>query len=200
MFKGNRFMTHRARALYCAAVVAASTFFLPTLSHAQAVPGTGVLALGQLAPDFTIKSVNANGLTAKPFHLADHRGETVVLAFFPRARSQGCTVQMESYRDNYSTLMHNGNKVTLIGISIDSDTTLQSWARDAKFQFNFGSDVDRAVGAMFGASNAAGGHRRVLYVINPDGKIGYIASPFKQLAAEAYTELGAAIDKAASMH
>lgn len=200
MLKDNRFLTHRVRALASAAVVAASMLFLPMQSDAQAVPGTGALAVGEVAPDFAIKSVNANGLTAMPFHLAEHKGETVVLAFFPKARSQGCTVQMESYRDNYSTLMHNGNKVTLLGISIDPDTALQSWAREAKFQFSFGSDVDRAVGEKFGASSAAGGHKRVLYVINPDGKIGYVASPFKQLSAGAYTELGLAIDKAASMH
>ncbi|MEP6780643.1 MAG: peroxiredoxin family protein [Gemmatimonadaceae bacterium] len=200
MLKDNRFVVHCVRALASAALIAASMLISPTQSDAQAAPGTGALAVGEVAPDFTIKSVNANGLTVKPFHLAEHRGETVVIAFFPKARSQGCTVQMESYRDNYSTLMHNGNKVTLIAISIDPDTALQSWAREAKFQFSFGSDVDHAVGAKFGASNATGGHKRVLYVINPDGKIGYLASPFKQLSAGAYTELGLAIDKAASMH
>ena len=200
MLSQHRLISQRAFSVLCASVLCAGALISPTAASAQAVAGTGALAVGQPAPDFTVKSVNAGGAMATPFHLADHKGETVVLAFFPRARTQGCTVQMESYRDKYSTLMHDGKKVTLLSISVDSDTALQSWIRDAKFPFNFGSDEDRSVGMKYGASVGTGGHKRVLYVINPDGKIGYVASPFKQLAAEAYTELGIAIDKSASMH
>ncbi len=199
MFKSQRSVARRAVALAAISAVAVSALIASTLS-AQVIAGAGALAVGQPAPDFTIKQVNVSGAMAKPFRLSEHKGETVVLAFFPKARTQGCTVQMESYRDKYSTLMHDGRKVTLLSISVDADTVLQSWIKDAKFQFNFGSDEDRAVGLKYGASSGTGGHKRILYVINPDGKIGFVASPFKQLAAEAYTELGAAIDKASGMH
>lgn len=181
----------------CASAVAATALLGVSSLSAQVVAGQDGLAVGAMAPDFTVPTVTQAGLTAKPFKLSEHKGETVVLAFFPKARTQGCTVQMESYRDKYADLMNDGKKVTLVGISVDPDTALTSWAKDAKFQFMFGSDVDKAVGAKYGATSARGFHQRILYVIAPDGKISYVASPFKQLDAAAYTDLGAAIDKAA---
>ena len=107
-------------------------------------------------------------------------------------------MQMEAYRDKYADIMNNGNKVTLVGISIDPDTALTSWAKDANFQFMFGSDVDKAVGIKYAAAGK-NYHQRILYVIAPNGKISYVASPFRQLDAAAYTDLAAAIDKAAGI-
>jgi peroxiredoxin Q/BCP len=189
-------VTARRALAVCASAIAATALFGTSTLSAQAKAGEGELAVGSMAPDFTIPAVTQAGLMAKPFKLSEHKGETVVLAFFPKARTQGCTVQMESYRDKYADLMNGGNKVTLVGISTDPDSALTSWAKDAKFQFMFGSDVDKAVGTKYGAAGPRGVHSRILYVISPDGKISYVASPFKQLDAAAYTELGAAIDKA----
>ena len=45
--------------------------------------------VGDMAPDFTLKGSTREGLLAKPIHLADFRGQTVVLAFFPKARTKG---------------------------------------------------------------------------------------------------------------
>ena len=61
-------------------------------------------------------AVTAAGVNAKPFKLSEHKGETVVLAFFPKARTSGCTVQMESYRDKYAEMFNGGKKVTLVGV------------------------------------------------------------------------------------
>ena len=194
MITVSRSTARRALAI-CASAVAASALFGSATLSAQAAPGVDGLAVGAMAPDFTIPTVTQAGLTAKPFKLSEHKGETVVLAFFPKARTQGCTTQMESYRDKYADLMNGGNKVTLVGISVDPDSALTSWSKDAKFPFMFGSDVDKAVGTKYGAATARF-HQRVLYVIGPDGKISYVANPFKQLDAAAYTDLGAAIDKA----
>jgi peroxiredoxin Q/BCP len=47
------------------------------------------LAVGTVAPDFTLPAATPAGVSAKPFRLSDHRGHTVVLAFFFRARSSG---------------------------------------------------------------------------------------------------------------
>lgn len=194
MITVSRTTVRRAVAI-CASAVAASALIGSSTLSAQVVPGADGLAVGAMAPDFTITTVNMSGLTAKPFKLSEHKGETVVLAFFPKARTTGCTTQMESYRDKYADLMNGGNKVTLVGISVDPDTALTGWMKDAHFPFMFGSDVDKAVGQKYGAATARF-HQRVLYVIGPDGKIAYVANPFKQLDAGAYTELGAAIDKA----
>jgi peroxiredoxin Q/BCP len=134
---------------------------------------------------------------AKPFKLSEHKGETIVLAFFPKARTSGCTVQMESYRDKYADVFKGGKKVTLVGVSADPDTALVSWAKDAKFQFHFAADTDRKVGVAYGANAGTGYHKRHLYVIDPQGRIAYITTPFNQMSADAYTQLGDAIAKSA---
>ncbi len=190
----------RSARSFAAAAAAAALMVIPALVQAQAAPAAAAaptpLKVGDMAPDFTVTTVTAAGVTAKPFKLSEHRGETVVLAFFPKARTSGCTVQMESYRDKYADLFHNGKKVTLVGVSIDADTALTSWAKDAKFPFQFAADVDRKVGVAYGANNGTGWHKRTLYVIDGTGKISYVAAPFQQMVTDAYTQLGDAVTKA----
>jgi peroxiredoxin Q/BCP len=162
---------------------------------APAVPPTP-LKVGEMAPDFTVSMVTKDGVSAKPFKLSEHKGETVVLAFFPKARTSGCTVQMETYRDKYQEMFNGGKKVTLVGVSVDSDTALLSWAKDASFPFAFAADTDRKVGQAYGANNGAGFHKRTLYVIDATGKISYVAAPFQQMSADAYTQLSQAVSHA----
>jgi peroxiredoxin Q/BCP len=103
---------------------------------------------------------------------------------------------LEAYRAQYATLFNNGRKVVVIGISVDPDTALASWARDSEFPMLFASDADGRVGGSYGAYDEKNKvDNRSLYVIGPDGKIAYKVQPFRVLAAEAYTELGDVIDK-----
>lgn len=184
-------MSFRSRAVSRVAVLAAAIATVPAFAGAQTA-----LKVGDAAPDFTVTTVTAKGVDAKPFKLSEHKGETVVLAFFPKARTSGCTVQMESYRDKYADVFQGGKKVTLVGVSIDADTALISWAKDAKFPFHFAADTDRKVGVAYGANAGTGYHKRHLYVIDPQGRIAYITTPFNQMSADAYTDLGSAIGKA----
>lgn|SRR5687768_12081036 len=103
---------------------------------------------------------------------------------------------MEAYRDQYATLFNNGQNVIVLGVSVDPDTALLSWARDADFPMLFGSDPDGKVGVAYGAYNPQNKvDNRSLYVIGPDGRIAYKAQPFRQMVADAYTELAAQVDK-----
>lgn len=103
---------------------------------------------------------------------------------------------MEAYRDQYAKLFHNGRKVTVIGISADPDTTLAHWAGEADFPILFASDSGSVVGKQFGAYDAANNvDNRTLFVIGPNGRISYIAKPFKVLAPASYTDLASAINK-----
>ncbi len=185
-------MSFRSRVVSRVAVLAAAIATVPAFAGAQTA-----LKVGDVAPDFTVTTVTAKGVDAKPFKLSEHKGETVVLAFFPKARTSGCTVQMESYRDKYADVFKGGKKVTLVGVSIDADTALISWAKDAKFPFHFAADTERKVGVAYGANAGTGYHKRHLYVIDPQGRIAYITTPFNQMSADAYTDLGSAIGKAA---
>jgi peroxiredoxin Q/BCP len=103
---------------------------------------------------------------------------------------------MNAYRDQYAKLFKNGRNVVLIAISADPDTALASWARDSEFPFLFASDTGTAVGKRYGAlASSAGMTNRNLFVVGPDGRIAYRATPFREIDPTAYTELEAAIDK-----
>jgi peroxiredoxin Q/BCP len=184
------------RVMAVALSAAALSFSIGSFASAQAAPAATALKVGDAAPDFTVTWVTAAGNEAKPFKLSEHKGETIILAFFPKARTSGCTMQMHAYRDKYAEVFKSGKKVTLVGVSIDADTALVSWAKDDNMPFHFAADVDRAVGVAYGANAGTGFHKRYLYVIDPKGKIAYVATPFLQASEEAYTNLGAAISQA----
>ena len=101
---------------------------------------------------------------------------------------------MNAYRDQYATLFKNGRGVVLIAISADADTALASWARDSEFPFLFASDSATAVAREYGAlASEPGLTNRNLFVVGPDGRITYRATPFREMDASAYKALGAAI-------
>ncbi len=103
---------------------------------------------------------------------------------------------MEAYRDQYATLFNGGRDVVVIGISVDPDTTLASWARDLRTPILFGSDADQAVGKRYGAAMGTRKfNARHVYVVGPDGRIAYRLVPFNELSADAYTELEQAVDR-----
>src|SRR5881394_2957423 len=103
---------------------------------------------------------------------------------------------MNAYRDQYAQVFKNGRNVVLIPISAAVDTALASWARDADYPLLFGSDTGSAVGKAYGAFNPH--HKlenRKLFLVGPDGRIAYRATPFREIDPTSYTELGAAINK-----
>ena len=103
---------------------------------------------------------------------------------------------MEAYRDQYATLFNNGNGVAVLGISVDADTTLASWARDAHFPMTFVSDTGHVIGSAFGVYNETYKQdTRVVFVVAPSGKITYRAN-FNVMSADAYTTLGNEVKKA----
>ncbi len=105
---------------------------------------------------------------------------------------------MEAYRDQYATLFNNGRNVVVIGVSVDADTTLASWAREKDFPILFASDPLGKVGQLYGAyAEKNKTDNRSLFVIRPDGRVAYVAKPFKVLSPAAYTELAAVVDSLA---
>ena len=169
---------------------------------AMRAPHFGGPNVGDVAPDFTFTGITRYGILRDAVKLSDLRGQTVVLAFFPGARTPGCTIQMEKYRDGYATLFKGGANVVVIGMSVDPDTALASWARDAHFPMLFGSDGEGhprgAIGTLYGAYDTTYKlEHRLLYVIGPDGKVAYVAKPFDVSKPESYSDLAAAIQKLA---
>jgi thioredoxin-dependent peroxiredoxin len=105
---------------------------------------------------------------------------------------------MEAYRDQYATLFKNGRHVVVLGISVDPDTALASWARDEDFPVLFASDPGGKVGQLYAAYDAKNKlDNRSLFVVRPDGRIAYVTKPFKVLTPSAYTDLAAVVDSLA---
>lgn len=150
--------------------------------------------VGDMAPNFTLPAATMNGASAKPVQLSALRGRTVVLAFYPKARTSGCTIQMKAYRDRYAELFAGGKDVTLLAISTDSVAALASWASDEKFPFTFLSDAGKVAGGLYATlSEGRPYESRVAFVIGKDGRITKIFRPFREVDATSYTELGEAI-------
>lgn len=103
---------------------------------------------------------------------------------------------MEAYRDQYATMFNGGKGVAVIGISADDDTVLFAWAKEKGFPVYFASDPDKVAGNAYDANYpAVNMRRRVVFVIGPDGKVAHVMRPFRELVADAYTELGEAVRK-----
>ena len=101
---------------------------------------------------------------------------------------------MEAYRDQYAKLFNDGRNVVVIGVSVDPDTALASWARDLQTPILFASDVGQTVGKLYG-STRGGLDNRNLFVIDPTGRIAHRMLPFNELSAAAYGELADAVKK-----
>ena len=101
------------------------------------------LKIGNKAPDF--ESINQNGSKIK---LSDFIGKKVVLYFYPRDNTPGCTAQACNLKDNYNTLRQNG--YTILGISKDSPKSHQKFINKFDLPFDLIADEDQSVHMKYG--------------------------------------------------
>lgn len=101
------------------------------------------LSIGQTAPDFTSKDQDGN-----PVKLSDYRGKKVVLYFYPKDSTPGCTAQACNLRDNYQALTDAGYVV--LGISPDSEKRHQNFINKNELPFTLISDEDKSVHELYG--------------------------------------------------
>jgi peroxiredoxin len=106
---------------------------------------------------------------------------------------------MEAYRDQYAKLFNNGKNVVVLGVSVDPDTTLASWARDQQTPVLYASDIGQRVGKLYGAMSGKMDDRS-LFVIDPTGRIVKRMQPFNVLSQSAYDDLEAAVKQTLPAH
>src|SRR3954469_2731884 len=99
---------------------------------------------------------------------------------------------MEAYRDQYAKLFNSGRNVVVLGVSVDPDTALASWARDLQTPILFASDVGQTVGKRYG-STRGGLDSRNIFVVDSSGLIAHRMIPFNELAQTSYEELERAV-------
>ena len=149
-------------------------------------------AVGEAAPDFSLPWADATGGRAAPAKLSDLKGKVVVLAFYPKDRTTGCTAELTKFRDEYGSLFGDG--VVVIPVSADSIPSHVAWASEMKFPFALGSDVDLAIADKYGSRMAGRPMaNRTVFVIGKDGRVAYRELKFNALSEDAYSALKSAV-------
>ena len=154
--------------------------------------------VGAAAPAFTMPAVDATG-AASTVSLAALRGKVVVLAFYPKDRTSGCTAQLQKFRDEYAALFgpKAGRDVVLIPVSADGLASHAAWAGEARFPFALASDTTLDVASRYGSRRAgASTPSRTAFVIDRQGRVAYRDLRFNALSEDAYRQLAEAVRKA----
>jgi thioredoxin-dependent peroxiredoxin len=130
-----------------------------------------MLEAGREAPDFTLPDQNGEQVT-----LSELRGRTVVLYFYPRADTPGCTTQACGVRDRRAEYEATGARV--IGVSPDTVEAVRGFADKFDLDFTLLADADHAVAEAYGTwveksmyGKRYMGVQRATFVIDPDGEI-----------------------------
>ncbi len=130
-----------------------------------------MLERGQKAPSFTLPDQNGD-----PVKLSDLKGKTVVLYFYPRADTPGCTTQACGVRDRSGE--YRAASARVIGVSPDKVEAVDKFARKFDLDFTLLADADHAVAEAYGAwveksmyGKKYMGVQRATFIIDPDGKI-----------------------------
>lgn len=125
------------------------------------------IQIGDKCPDFSL--LDQNG---EMFHLNEHIGErNLVIYFYPKDNTWGCTKQACSFRDSYQDFINLGCEV--IGISTDSINSHEEFSKKYNLNFRILSDVNDDVRKKFGVPSSFFGliKGRVTYLIDKEGKV-----------------------------
>jgi len=145
-----------------------------------------VLQPGAQAPDFELADQNGH-----PVKLSDLKGQTVVLYFYPRADTPGCTTQACGVRDRDGDYASAG--VRVIGVSPDTVEAVKKFADKFDLGFTLLADADHAVAERFGTwaeksmyGKKYMGVQRATFIVGPDGKI---AKAFPKVSPKQHDDL-----------
>ena len=126
----------------------------------------------------------------EPFKLSSLKGKNVVLYFYPKADTPGCTKEACSFRDSYSAIKRTG--VVLLGISADTAASQKKFQDKFSLPFPLLADAEKKIANLFGVvkeKNMYGkkvkGIARTTFVIGPEGKIKHV---FNNVKAEGHAD------------
>jgi peroxiredoxin Q/BCP len=130
-----------------------------------------ILKEGDIAPDFTAKNQNGKDVTLSSF-----RGKNVILYFYPKDDTPGCTLEACSFRDNYQSLQGHGFEV--IGVSTDDEKSHKKFETKFNLPFTLIADNDKKIVEDYGVwveksmyGKTYMGTARTTFIINGQGII-----------------------------
>jgi peroxiredoxin Q/BCP len=143
------------------------------------------LSVGKKAPAFNLK--DAEGNTVK---LSDFKGKKLVIYFYPRDMTPGCTKEACSFRDDWAEIKKRG--VQVVGVSADNQASHQKFIEKYALPFPLLSDPDHSMMESYGAWGEKSmygkkfmGILRITYVIDEAGKIAHI---FKKVKTDIHSQ------------
>jgi peroxiredoxin Q/BCP len=143
------------------------------------------LKVGSKAPAFSLK--NTDGKTVK---LSDFKGKKLVIYFYPKDLTPGCTKEACAFRDDYAQLKKRG--VEIVGVSADNAASHQKFAEKYSLPFTLLSDPDHDMIEKYGAWGEKSlygkkfmGILRMTYIIDETGKVAHI---FKKVKPETHSQ------------
>ena len=149
--------------LFALCAVALTAF--PTLAARAA--GDAMPAVGQKAPTFTLPSQDGS-----PISLKQYRGKWVVLYFYPRDMTPGCTIEAHKFQDALSQF--EAKNVVILGVSVDSTGSHQQFCAKDGLTFHLLSDTQHTVVSAYGSLGGYNGvamANRNTFLIDPKGNI-----------------------------
>jgi peroxiredoxin Q/BCP len=135
----------------------------PVAAAASAAPEVADDLVGKTAPDFTATAQDGTSV-----HLAALKGKRVVLYFYPKDETPGCTKEACSFRDTWQNIAKTG--AVLIGISADTSDSHKAFAAHYNLPFLLVSDPEGKIGGTYGVP-FSGHHQRQTFVVGADGNV-----------------------------
>jgi peroxiredoxin Q/BCP len=137
-------------------------FVLTTLSFAGSAP-----SVGSAAPEFTLNSQEGT-----PVSLRDYRGKWVVLYFYPKDFTSGCTIEAHNFQRDQA--QYQQKNVVVLGVSVDSADSHKQFCAKEGLNFKLLADTDHKVSSAYDSLTNLGLVKfasRHTFIINPEGKI-----------------------------
>lgn len=158
-------MTHRQLTLIL--IMTTALFVLTLAATLPTVLADSTPSVGTMAPEFTLPSQEGT-----PVNLKDYRGKWVVLYFYPKDFTSGCTIEAHNFqRDQAQYLQKNA---VVLGVSVDSADSHKQFCTKEGLNFKLLADTDHKVSSEYGSLTSFGSvtvAARHTFVVNPEGKI-----------------------------
>ena len=148
-----------------AAVVAFAAAFVAT--HVNGQTAQVMPEVGQVAPDFTLPSQDGSPVSLKSF-----RGQWVVVYFYPRDMTTGCTIEAHKFQDSLKDF--EAKHAVILGVSVDSTASHQQFCTKDSLTFRLLSDTDHRVVSEYGSlvdHNGTSMASRNTFLVDPKGKV-----------------------------
>ena len=152
-------MQERENHLKHYAVTAAMLLVLPFAAQCAEVPQTG-----QAAPDFSLQSQEGGKVSLKDF-----KGQWVVLYFYPKDMTQGCTIEAHNFQQDLPK--YTEKHAAIVGVSVDSTDSHKEFCTKESLTFKLLSDTDKKTVEQYGSLSPRGVAARNTFLIDPSGKV-----------------------------